>query len=164
MSIRCVQLRRFSVTSRRSFGEVVSRVSSTIGRPDAKAFHASVVMASNMRELTQNVSEAVGSSGLMEFARFDQGEILRKEPGSAQRKILRLLVGNPLIMKMLVTSVPDAGSYAPVTLLIGERDDGVHLSYDLMASLIGTCADPSALATARDLDETIQRLLCAAAR
>ena len=32
--------------------------------------------------------------------------------------------------------VPDAGSYAPVTVLVDERADGVHLSYDKMASLL----------------------------
>jgi len=29
--------------------------------------------------------------------------------------------------------VPDAGSYAPVTVLVDERHDGVHVSYDRMA-------------------------------
>jgi hypothetical protein len=36
----------------------------------------------------------------------------------------------------MVKFVPDAGSYAPVTILIDEREDGVHLSYDTMASFL----------------------------
>jgi hypothetical protein len=32
--------------------------------------------------------------------------------------------------------VPDAGSYAPVTVLIDERPDGVHISYDKMESYL----------------------------
>jgi len=35
-------------------------------------------------------------------------------------------------MKELVKRVPDAGSYAPVTILIDDRPNGVHLSYDKM--------------------------------
>jgi len=31
--------------------------------------------------------------------------------------------------------VPDAGSYAPVTVVVDERPDGVHISFDRMASL-----------------------------
>ena len=58
---------------------------------------------------------------------------------------------------------PDAGSYAPVTILVDERSDGVHLSYDRMASLLAAYANPNALAIARDLDAKIEDLLKAAA-
>ena len=33
-------------------------------------------------------------------------------------------------------NVPDAAAYAPVTILVDERADGVHISYDRMASLL----------------------------
>jgi hypothetical protein len=42
-------------------------------------------------------------------------------------------MGNPLIMKQTVKLTPDAGSYAPVTILLDERADGVNLSYDTSA-------------------------------
>jgi hypothetical protein len=42
--------------------------------------------------------------------------------------MIRFVIGNPLIMKEMAKRVPDAGSYAPVTILIDERPDGVHLS------------------------------------
>jgi outer membrane protein assembly factor BamB len=38
-------------------------------------------------------------------------------------KIVRLLFGNPLIMKEMAKHVADAGSYAPVTVLVDERAD-----------------------------------------
>jgi Domain of unknown function DUF302 len=66
----------------------------------------------------------------MEFVRFDIGAVLRKEQGDRARKSLRLVVGNPLIMKEMAKHVPDAASYAPVTILTDERADGVRLSYD----------------------------------
>jgi uncharacterized protein (DUF302 family) len=72
----------------------------------------------------------------MEMAHFDIGEGLRKELGKRAQKSVRLVIGNPLIMKEMVKHVPDAASYAPVTVLIDERPDGVHLSYDLMASFL----------------------------
>ena len=61
---------------------------------------------------------------LMEFTRFDLGEILRQEHGTTAPRSLRLVAGNPLIMKQMVEHLPDAGSYAPVTILIDERPDG----------------------------------------
>jgi uncharacterized protein (DUF302 family) len=100
----------------------------------------------------------------MEFVRFDAGEVLRKEQGGQRPKILRIVVGNPLIMKEMAKSVPDAASYAPVTILVDERADGVHLSYDSMASLIAPYGSQAALAVARDLDAKIETLLQKAAQ
>ena len=114
--------------------------------------------------LEEVVHGAIGSSNLMEFVRFDAGEVLRKERNGQGPKILRLIVGNPLIMKEMAKAVPDAAAYAPITILIDERADGVHLSYDSMASLIAPYGSEPALAVARDLDAKIEALLETAAR
>jgi len=45
----------------------------------------------------------------------------RKESGRDSPKIVRLLVGHPLIMKEMARHTPEAGSYAPVTILVDER-------------------------------------------
>jgi hypothetical protein len=66
-------------------------------------------------------------------------------------------------MKQMVKSVPDAGSYAPVTILVDERADGIHLSYDTMASYLSAYGNPDALQVARDLDRKVEVLLTAAA-
>ena len=95
----------------------------------------------------------------MMFTEFDQGSILRKETGLDMPRIVRLLVGNSLIMKEMAKHVPDAGSYAPVTILLDDRPDGVHLSYDKMSSLLAPYGNPEDLAVARDLDAKIERLL-----
>ena len=57
---------------------------------------------------------------------------LREElsKGNSAPKSVRLVIGNPLFMREMVKHVPDAASYAPVTVLIDERADGVCLSYD----------------------------------
>jgi hypothetical protein len=64
-------------------------------------------------------------------------------------------VGNPLIMKQMLEHVPDTGSYAPVTILIDERPDGVHLSYDRVASFLSTYQNEQALKVAKDLDSKV---------
>ena len=74
-------------------------------------------------------------------------------------KIVRLVIGNPLVMKEMAKHVPDAGSYAPVTVLVDDRPDGVHLSYDKMASFLAPYGNSDALAVARDLDSKIENLL-----
>lgn len=162
MTVRHIAVERFSVTSAAPFETVVARIDEAIGHPDMSAFRAAVAAAPSFAVLEGIAAKAIGSSGMMEFARFDIGEVLRKDRRASAR-ILRLLIGNPVIMKQIAQHVPDAGSYAPVTLLIDERQDGVHLSYDRMASLLATYESADALKVARALDEKVERLLTAAA-
>jgi uncharacterized protein (DUF302 family) len=164
MPTREVQVRRFSVVSSMPFEEIVRRLTATIGQPDMDTFRRALTSAATVAELEDIVQGAIGSSDLMEFARFDAGEILRKELGEQAPRILRLVVGNPIIMKEMVKTAPDAAAYAPVTILVDERADGVHLSYDSMASLIAPYGSRSALVVAGDLDAKVERLLEIAAR
>ena len=158
-----ILVQRFSVVSPRSFDEVIRRLTATIGRPDLKGFHEAVASAATSGELEAVVRRAVGSSDLMEFARFDSGDVLRKERGGQGSRMLRLVVGNPLVMKAMAKVVPDAASYAPVTILIDERPDGVHLSYDSMASLLAPYGHQDAIRIAQALDRKVEGLLQAAA-
>jgi hypothetical protein len=66
-------------------------------------------------------------------------------------------------MKEMVKHVPDAGSYAPVTILIEQRSDGVHISYDRMASYLAPYGNSDALRVARDLDVKVEKILATAA-
>jgi uncharacterized protein (DUF302 family) len=88
--------------------------------------------------------------------------VQKGKPGDA-RGVFRLVIGNPLIMREMVKHVPDAGSYAPVTILIDERRDGVHLSYDRMASFLAPYENAEALSVAKDLDARVESLLSEAA-
>jgi uncharacterized protein (DUF302 family) len=99
----------------------------------------------------------------MEFTRFNLGLVIAKEKGLSAPKIVRLVVGNPLIMKQMAEHVPDTASYAPVNILIDERLDGVYLSYDLMASYLAPYGNLAALKVARELDAKVKALLTAAA-
>jgi uncharacterized protein (DUF302 family) len=105
------------------------------------------------------VHKGLGRTGLIMFMELDHGAILRKETWLDTPKIVRFVIGNPLIMKEMAKHVPDAGSYAPVTILVDERPDGVYLSYDKMTSLLAPYGNPEALAVARDLDSKIENLL-----
>ena len=163
MTVRTVAVERFSLTSAAPFESVMARIDAAVGHPDPRAFMAAMGAAPTVAALEDVVAGAVGSSGIMEFARFDIGEVLRKDRPGMSARALRLLLGNPLIMRQMAEHGRDAGSYAPVTVLVDERQDGVHLSYDRMASLLAPYGSAEALAVARPLDQKIERLLTAAA-
>jgi len=159
MTIAKVEVERFSLTSAKPFEAVVTAFKSAIGQPDMVNFFKETRATNSFPDLERIVKSGLGRTDLMLFAEFDLGDILRRESGSKTPKIIRLVMGNPLIMKEMVKHVPDAGSYAPVTVLIDERPDGVHVSYDKMESYLLPYGNAAALAVARSLDEKITTLL-----
>jgi uncharacterized protein (DUF302 family) len=161
--IRKIEIERLSLTSSKPFDQVVSALNASIGHPDMAEFGRSTHEARSFAELKSAVEKGLGETGLMLFMRLDQGAVVRKETGGDTPRIIRLLIGNPLIMKEMAKHVPDAGSYAPVTVLVDERPDGVHLSYDRMSSLLAPYGNPDSLRVAQDLDKKVEDLLKQAA-
>ena len=159
MTIKKIEIERLTVKSFKSFEAVVAALKAAVGQPDVVEFIKETKGARTFSDLESAVQKGLSPKGLMLFLELDQGGILRKETGRATPKIVRLLIGNPLIMKEMAKHVPDAGSYAPVTILVDERPDGVYLSYDTMGSLLAPYGNPDALAVARDLDLKIKNLL-----
>ena len=159
MTISKVDVERFSLSSSKPFDAVVATLRSAVGQPDMVEFTKATRAANSFPDLERVVQSGLGRTDLMLFAEFDLGAILRRETGSKTPKVMRFVVGNPLIMKEMVKHVPDAGSYAPVTVLIDERPDGVHVSYDKMESYLLPYGSSEALAVARNLDATITTLL-----
>ena len=102
------QNNRVVVTCSKPFESVVAALESAIGRPNISEFKIAIASTKTYDELKQIVEQAVGKSGLMEFVRFDMGEVLRKQPGQGSAKSLRLLIGNPVIMRSMTEHVPDA--------------------------------------------------------
>jgi uncharacterized protein (DUF302 family) len=157
--IRKIEIERFSLTTSKAFNEVIAGVNAAIGHPDMAEFGRSTHEARSLAELKSAVEKGLSKAGLMLFMQLDQGAVLHKETGQDTPRIIRFLIGNPLIMKEMAKHVPDAGSYAPVTVLVDERADGVHLSYDRMASFLAPYGNRDALEVARNLDKKIEDIL-----
>jgi uncharacterized protein (DUF302 family) len=158
-----IEIERFSLIASKQFDDVVAAINAGIGHPDMAEFCSSTQKTRSAAELESTIEKAMGKTGLMLFVAFDHGAIIRKTTAREKSRIIRFVVGNPLIMKEMAKHVPDAGSYAPVTVLVDERTDGVHLSYDRMASLLATYENPNALEVARNLDMKVEELLKRAA-
>ena len=161
--IRKLEVERFSLTTSKPFDEVVAGVNAAIGHPDMAEFGKSTHEARSFAELKSAVEKGLSKAGLMLFMQLDQGAVVRKETGHETPKMIRFIIGNPLIMKEMAKNVPDAGSYAPVTVLVDERADGVHLSYDRIASFLAPYANAAALEVASDLDRKVEKILQQAA-
>jgi uncharacterized protein (DUF302 family) len=156
--IATVEVERFSLISSRPFDKVLAAIKAAIGHPDMVAFAKRTAAAPTFPEFESIVREGLGKTGLMLCVELDHGAVIRKAMDRVPRMV-RLIMGNPLIMQQMARYVPDAGSYAPVTVLVDERCDGVHISYDRMASLLAPYRNSEALTVARDLDKKVETLL-----
>jgi len=163
MNIQEVLVQRVNITTAKPFDTVVARIDAAIGHPNMAAFNKSFSAAQNEAEMHKVVSPVTEPNDLMEFMRLDLGGVLQKENGTTKPRILRIVAGNPLIMKEMVKHVVDAGSYAPVTILVEERPDSVRISYDRMASYLAPYGNTDALKVARELDAKVEKILTEAA-
>ena len=161
--IRKIEVERFTLNSSKPFDQVVAALNSAVGHPDMAEFWKSTHRAQSDAELQNTIEKGLGRTGLMLFAEFDHGAIVRKGTGRATPRMIRFVIGNPLIMREMAKHVPDAGSYAPVTVLVDERVDGVHLSYDRMASFLAPYENADGLDVAKDLDAKVEALIASAA-
>jgi hypothetical protein len=112
--IRKVDMERFSVTSSKPFDAVVAAIKASIGHPNMAELWQATQRATTVAELEAAIQPALGESGLMQFVEFDHGMIVRKGTEHHTSRIIRLVIGNSLIMKEMAKRVPDAGSYAPL--------------------------------------------------
>jgi uncharacterized protein (DUF302 family) len=159
VEVRTVNVQRWSIVSQKPFASVVAAVEAAIGRPNMSEFAKDIAAAATYPEMREVVQRAVSEIGLMEFMRLDVGAVLAKAHPDRNPKSIRLIIGNPLIMESMARLVPDAASYAPVTVLIDRRSDGVYLSYDEMASLLAPYGNAEAVEIAGDLDIKVRRML-----
>jgi uncharacterized protein (DUF302 family) len=159
MTVSKIEIERFSVTSSKPFAAVVAALEAAVGKPDMVEFAQAIRATRTLGELERTVQAGLGRTGLMMFMKLDHGAVLSKETGSDRPRIIRFVIGNPLIMKEMVKHVADAGSYAPVTILVDERPDGVHLSYDTMTSFLAPYGNAAALTVARALDSKVESLI-----
>jgi hypothetical protein len=76
------------------------------------------------------------------------------------RRLVRLIAGNPVTMGEMTRHVADAGSYAPVTVLIQEMPrGGTRVAYDRVASAVAPYHDAAASEVAERLDTEVLGLL-----
>jgi hypothetical protein len=157
-----VVVHRHILTSERPFQTVLDGIYGGISQPDIGALFAKLAASTSYEELSSLVQQAQGSAGLIRFLQLDLDTALALDPQAHQggRHLVRLIAGNPVTMGQMTRHVPDAGSYAPVTILIEELPGGgTRVAYDAVASAIAPYGDAAASQVAERLDTEVLGLL-----
>jgi hypothetical protein len=158
-----IVVRRHVLTSEQPFAAVLDGIFSGISQPDIGQLFSKLAASTSYEEFASLVQQAQGSAGLMRFLQLDLDAALALDPqakGQAGRRLVRLIAGNPVTMGEMTRHLPDAGSYAPVTILVREMPGGgTRVAYDSVASAIARYGDAAASEVAERLDAEVLGLL-----
>jgi uncharacterized protein (DUF302 family) len=146
---------RVRYDSVKSYDELVAALFADIGQTpvDLDDF---VTASSSWESYQQQVEPYVGPSGFMLFQVFDHGAWIAK--ASIERKVLRVILGNPLIAITMLRHDVMAGLFAPVEVLLVDEGDGSSLTYIKPSSLMVFEPNPQLLSAAEDLDAKLAAL------
>ncbi|MCG7593658.1 DUF302 domain-containing protein [Mycobacterium sp. PSTR-4-N] len=104
----------------------------------------------------RRVEPYVGPSGFMLFALLDHGAWVTK--AGIERKVLRVILGNPLIAITMLRHDQTAGLFVPVEAVILDEDDGSSLTYVRPSSLMLVESNNELRAAAAALDDKLAAL------
>jgi uncharacterized protein (DUF302 family) len=103
------------------------------------------------------VEPHVGPSGFMLFGLFDHGAWIAK--AGIDHKVMRVILGNPLIAITMLRHDVRAGLFAPVEVLLVDEGDGrSSLTYVRPSSVMVVEPNPELLSAARELDAKLTAL------
>ena len=158
-----VLVRRHVFDSERPFPDVLDAIFGGISQPDIEALFGKLAASTSYEQFSSLVRQAQGSAGLIRFMQLDLDHALTLDPQAqdrAGRRLVRLIAGNPVTMGEMTRHVADAGSYAPVTILVEEKPGGgTRVAYDSVASAIAPYRDAAASQVAKRLDAEVLELL-----
>jgi hypothetical protein len=157
-----VVVRRHVLDSDRPFQAILDGIFVGITRPDIGPLLGKLAASTSYEQFGSLVRQAQGSAGLMLFLQLDLDAALALDPQAREQaghRLVRLIAGNPVTMEEMARHVPDAGSYAPVTILVQQIPGGTRVAYDSVASALGRYHDPAASQVARRLDSEVLGLL-----
>jgi uncharacterized protein (DUF302 family) len=147
---------RLRYESTKSYDELVTALLSDIGeaRVPIDEFAAQF---DSWQSYQDKVQSHVGPSGFMLFGLLDHGAWISK--AGIERKVLRVILGNPLIAITMLRHDVTAGLFAPVELLLAdEGESGSSLTYVKPSSLMVVEPNRELLSAAMELDAKLAQL------
>jgi uncharacterized protein (DUF302 family) len=147
------------VATDKPFDEVARAFERQLGRYDPEVYR-SLAASGDAEGVRAKIEAMAGPSGFMLFATQDHGALLRL--AGQKRKAIQYVVGNPLFALQMTQHDIRAGLYAPLRVLLYEKEGKTYLDYDKPSSLFGQFEDDRVAGIANMLDRKLEDLVTAA--
>ena len=141
--------------SAKRYDELLAALLSDIGEQPV-SLDDMVRTSSDWESFQRDVEPLCGPSGFMLFGLIDHGAWITK--AGIERKVMRVILGNPLIAITMLRHDVTAGLFAPVELLLVDEGDGSGLTYVKPSSLMVVEPNPELLSAAEELDAKLAAL------
>jgi hypothetical protein len=149
--IRKIEVTHVVIESKKTFAQVKSSLEMLIPPIDPDILQLlDKGMSDRLKQKLESAPE------IMIFLKRDHGALfaLYGKP----RNALQYEIGNALTASTMTRYVITAGLYAPLRIILFEKDDGgTRIEYDLPSSLFGQFGDERVTQIARKLDTALER-------
>ena len=158
-SIQPFEGNRVWFESTRSYDEVRLHLRKLVGPATPQKVNKQESGGDTREQFEKAIQSQVGESGFMLFLEIDHGDWL--PVFGIQRKVVRWILGNPLLAITMIRHDITAGLFVPVELLLFENEsgEGSTVMYDLPSSLMVIERNPALRDAARVLDRKLQTLV-----
>ncbi|UNB50748.1 DUF302 domain-containing protein [Mycolicibacterium sp. YH-1] len=147
---------RIRIESTKSFEDVLNALLDDVGHEPVPLDDIATRFP-DWESYEREVRSHVGPGGFMLFAVWNHGGWIKKT--GIDRKLMRIVIGNPLIAITMLRHDVTAGLFAPVELLLSEEPDGRSaLTYVLPSSLMVVEPNPPLREAATALDAKLAAL------
>jgi uncharacterized protein (DUF302 family) len=146
---------RVRYDSTKSYEELLAALLADIGERPVP-INDIATAAGDWQSYQQRVESLVGSSGFMLFGLVDHGAWITK--AGIDRRVMRVILGNPLIAITMLCHDVTAGLFAPVEMLLLDEGEGSSLTYVKPSSLMVVEPNPELLSAAAELDAKLAAL------
>ena len=147
---------RVRYDSAKGYDEVLTALLADIGEKPV-SLEVLTTTAGDWQTYQDKVEPLAGPSGFMLFNLIDHGAWIPK--AGIDRKVMRVILGNPLIAITMLRHDVSAGLFAPVEVLVMDEGEGrSSLTYVRPSSLMVVEPNPELLSAAQELDAKLAAL------
>ncbi|MBB5064380.1 DUF302 domain-containing protein [Granulicella mallensis] len=150
--------KRIEVKSSLAFDEIMKRLREQTGKSAVPLINEIASQSHSPQEFDAEVTRRfVGPSGFMLFAEIDHSGWITIY--GIHRRVLRIILGNPLLAITMMREDLSAGLFAPVEVLLVEDGEGSTLYYVQPSSLMVIAENEPLLKAAVALDHKLEELI-----
>ncbi len=149
---------RLQIDTSLSFDDVLSRLKERTGKSAIPLINEVAASAHSQEQFAAEVTrQFVGTSGFMIFSEIEHTTWISRY--GINRRVLRIILGNPLLAITMMREDISAGLFAPVEILLVANGSGTTLHYVQPSTLMVVTDNPPLKTAALELDRKLALLI-----